>query len=244
MIHTMENFDIDAATRAMDASAGVEYGSDFAEAINTPDETLSIRRIARLAGIEMKRPFAEPGPILGPSETGARQQWLLDQRFLSSSDPSDSSFDSIRGDPSYRLTVDIYEELQHQDDIDTRGMDFGSFLYHNHSESNWMLAALRAAQPYICDRPDVRVASPTSPEKRRELWELAREAAGELLSEGMKKAVEPVCGLLCTMVPFLAVAPSAFVFGFSVFIVHFARRGFCEWQIQNEIVTALRWNQQ
>jgi len=72
----------------------------------------------------------------------------------------------------------------------------------------------------------------------------SREAADDLVSESLKKAVEPVCIMICTMVPFLSSAPPAFVFAFSVFIVHFAKRGFCEAQIQHQMITALHWNQQ
>jgi len=89
--------------------------------------------MARLAGIEMKRPFADAVPIVGPSETLAQQQWLLDQRFLSCLLPNEPAFDAMRSNPAYELTANIYRELQRQGDWDTRGKNFGSFLHNNHS---------------------------------------------------------------------------------------------------------------
>jgi hypothetical protein len=176
----------DAALMALNESAHLEYGTDFITAIDTPDEELTLRRMARLTGIEMKRPFATPIPIIGPSETGASQQWLLNQEFVGCPDADAPAFDGIKGDRSYKLMVRIYEELQNQNDPDTMGMTFGGFLENNHSESNWLLAALRAAQPYFCEKPGVHVSKPTTPEKRRELWGLAKEAAEGLATESRK----------------------------------------------------------
>jgi hypothetical protein len=234
----------DAALMALNESAHLEYGTDFITAIDTPDEELTLRRMARLTGIEMKRPFATPIPIIGPSETGASQQWLLNQEFVGCPDADAPAFDGIKGDRSYKLMVRIYEELQNQNDPDTMGMTFGGFLENNHSESNWLLAALRAAQPHLCEKPGVHVSKPTTPEKRRELWGLAKEAAEGLATEGVKKAVEPISAALFTTVPFFSGAPPAFVFGFSIVLVHFAKRGFCAAEIQEQILTTLRWNQQ
>jgi hypothetical protein len=136
----------------------------------------------------------------------------------------------------------IYEELIAQDDPDTKMFDFPNFLYNNHSESNWFLAALRAAQPYLCENPDRKVKDPPSPEKQREFWEMAREAAEDLAKEGLKAAVEPVAHILCEVVPFLAGASSAFTFGFSFLLVHYAKKGYCSAKIQTEIIQTLKWH--
>jgi hypothetical protein len=55
----------------LDEIALAEYAMGFEKAIDVPEEKLKVRRAARLAGIELKHPFAQPLPTNGPSETGA-----------------------------------------------------------------------------------------------------------------------------------------------------------------------------
>jgi hypothetical protein len=58
----MNSVDADSALKRLDQIAQAEYGADFAKAIETPDEAITVRRMARLTGIELQHPFAQPRP--------------------------------------------------------------------------------------------------------------------------------------------------------------------------------------
>ena len=73
----------------------------------------------------------------------------------------------------------------------------------NHSESNWFLAALLAAQPYLCGSPESAEKISQKKERQR-FWASLRVAADEIAKKGLEKALEPVVIGLCALVPFLA----------------------------------------
>jgi hypothetical protein len=102
------------------------------------------------------------------------------------------------------------------------------------------ITALRAAQPYLCGTAKGASKEPAAEKKRQKFWEVAKDAADDLIIDGLKKAVEPVCVALIKLVPFLSFAPTAFTFGFSVVAVHYAKKGYCNLKIQEEIIQTLK----
>src|SRR5271165_6184662 len=120
--------DIDAGLTRLDEIAREEYGTDFATAITTSDELLTIRRMARLAGIELKYPFATAEPIAEGSQTGACQQWLFKNELIIPDVSGALPLDQLKGNPSYELELRIYDELQRQGDPGIAGVPFALFL--------------------------------------------------------------------------------------------------------------------
>lgn len=233
--------DMKAGLARLDAIAVAEYGTSFAQAIQTNDEELTVRRIARMAGIELKHPFATPERIEGKSETGARQQWLFNAQLLERGMDGKANLDALEGDPSYELVKRVYDELKGQGDERTKALDFGNFLRDNHSESNWFLSLLKAAQPYLCENADRNALSPPTSKTRREFWEAVRVAAGGATEKGLEFALAALGTPLVSLVPWLNQAPNAVIAGVSVFLVHYAKRGYCSLEIQEEIVLTLKW---
>jgi hypothetical protein len=237
----MDTLDVTAGLKKLDRLANEEYGTDLAKAIAVPDERLGVRRLARLTGIELKHPFAIPRKMEGPSETGARREWLFDQALLIPDASGTPPLDRLKGDPAHDAEFGIYDELQSQRDPEVVGLDFGTFLQYNHSESNWFLALLRAAQPYLCEGSELKPLKTPSPEARERLWEIVRVAADDLATRAVAASIEPVAVALASFVPFLAGAPPAVAAGLSLFLVHYAKKGYCKAQIQQEIIQTLAW---
>lgn len=222
-----------------------EYGTDLARAVDVREEELRVRRIARLTGIELKRPFSTPHDLQGSSKTGAKREWLFNHDLLKADSSGVIALEKLREHPSYKTELQVYEELKKLRDsgpatVNFNLADFGSFLKDSHNESNWFLAALLAVRPYLCEKSNKRSA-PTTSEARDHFWECVRDAAGEVAGRGLERALEPVAIALCGMVPFLKSAHPAVAVGMSVFLLHYARRGFCEVDIETEIVTTLKW---
>jgi hypothetical protein len=71
---------------------------------------------------------------------------------------------------------------------------------------------------------------------------LVAAAAVEIASHGAKEALRPVCNYLSDIIPFLAQAPNAFLFGLSFILVYYAKGGFCNAEIQEWIFQTLQWN--
>jgi len=230
----MTAIDITEGLRRLDEISQAEYGTTFSVATNVPDQTLATRRMARLTGIELKRPFSEPEPIAGPSETGARQQWL----FRSDLRASSAALASLKGDPSYELELRVFRELEHQQFFG-HGSTFSQFLENNHNESNWFLMLLRAAQPYLCDNSHAKPSAKPDSKVRKAFWDLARDAADQALDAGMHMSLETVGATLVTLVPFLAGAPVAVTTGLSFFLIHFAKKGYCNTTIETQIIQTL-----
>jgi hypothetical protein len=146
----------------------------------------------------------------------------------------------LKGDPSYELELRIYEELKRQGVAEFEAPDFGTFIRMNHSESNWFLAALRAAQPYLCGSPES--SEKTSQKEERQRLGVPEVAADEIAKKGLEKALEPVVIGLCSLVPFLAGrTPTVVTTGFSIFLVHYAKAKYCSAEIQSEIINTLKW---
>jgi hypothetical protein len=230
----MSTVDVHAAMKTLDESARLEYHTGYADAINTPDEVLKIRRIARLGGIELKRPFAQPKPISHPSETGAFQEWNL------KNDPS--GFATLAPAPAYQIQYAVYETLVANPQLVPSGVSvdtFHSFLVSSHAESNWFLALLKAAQPYLCENTGAVVKHPSSPERKEEFWKAVAKAAEDLGSKGIETAVESAAGALSTLVPFLSIASPALVFSVTFVIVHVAKGQYCTTEIQDQIIQTL-----
>src|ERR1022692_1855314 len=146
----------------------------------------------------------------------------------------------LKGNLAYETELRIYNELQCQGDP-FGAMSFASFLQNNHSESNWFLSLLRAAQPYLCDRSELRSAESPSSEKRSHLWEVVRVAADDLATRTAEAAIEPVAVAVCSLIPFMAGAPPAVAAGLAIFLVHYAKKGYCGAKVQQEIVQTLAW---
>jgi hypothetical protein len=236
-VNTVE---VEVGLKTLDRLAQEEYETDFARAMAIPDEHMSVRRLARLTGIELKRPFAVPHELAGPSETGARREWLLKQDLTAPDGSGNLSIDSLKRNLAYETELRIYNELQCQGDP-FGAMSFASFLQNNHSESNWFLSLLRAAQPYLCDRSELRSAESPSSEKRSHLWEVVRVAADDLATRTAEAAIEPVAVAVCSLIPFMAGAPPAVAAGLAIFLVHYAKKGYCGAKVQQEIVQTLAW---
>ena len=227
--------DIVAGLKRLDELAREEYGTDFAGATNIRSEEKRVRRIARLSGIELKFPFATAHNLTGPSETGAHREWNFKQELLIPDASGKLPLDKLKGNPSYDLEKVIYEELRSRSDDPARNISFGSFLADCHSESNWFLALLRAAQPYLCGESHQLPVEESA--KRRQFWELLA-AAGEDLT---KKGVEVAAESLCALVPWLAGAPAAVAAGLTIFLFHYVKKGYCKAKIQKEIIETLKW---
>ncbi len=212
----------------LDEIALEEYKQSLADSLAVDDEKLSVRRLARLTGIELKRPFANSREISGWSETGASREWIFDVSLLLPNAAGSLPLDGLKGNRSYRVQFQVYQELRAlRDPIAAR--DFGNFLRDTHSESNWFLSLLRAAQPYLCDK---------SP-KQKALWDAVSTAAEDLATRAVDISIGPVIAAVCSLIPFLAGAPAAVVAGFSLFLIHYAKKGYCKAEIQAEVVQTL-----
>ena len=238
----MNPINVAEGLKELDALAEAEYESGFADAIAVSDRALKMRRIARLSGIGLKRSFAKPHPLTGLSVTGAAQEWNFDESLLTKDENGALRLDSLKGDPTYELELRIYNELQRQGDARFNTRDFGRFLLNNQHESTWFFAALCAAQPYLCG--DQKGSENTSQrEERQRFWESVKAAADALAKKGLDKALEPVVIGLINLIPFLTGhSPTMFVTGFSAFLVHYAKAGYCSAKFQNEIYITLRLN--
>jgi hypothetical protein len=235
----MTSINVAEGLRRLDEIAQAEYGTTFAEAVSTPDDKLTIRRIARLTGIELKRPFSKSQPLHGPSETGAKQQWMFQADLLGPAGFKATKIDSLKGDPSYELELRIYAELEHQGFLRRDVNPFGMFLQNNHSESNWFLMLLRAAQPYLCDGAKGKPSTPPDSAMRKKFWELARVARDGVVDAGLTKSLESAGVTLTSLVPFMAGAPVAVTTGLSWFLIHYAKKGYCNANIETEIIQTL-----
>ena len=238
----MKTVDVTEGLRRLDSISQAEYGTTFSDATKVGDKKLAMRRMARLTGIELKRPFSKPEPIHDWSETGARQQWLFREEFRDYSPGSAAALTSLKGDQSYELELRVFHELEHQQVGGIQGYTFARFLENNHNESNWFLMLLRAAQPYLCE--DVIAPPSAKPDAglRKTFWDLARDAAGQVLDAGMHKSIETAGATLVTLVPFLDGAPVAVATGLTFFLVHFAKKGYCTAAIETEIVQTLGYS--
>jgi hypothetical protein len=96
--------------------------------------------MARLAGIEMKYPFAKAEKMSGHTQTGALQMWKFRGDLLNSKGKGSAEFDALKRTRSYELAFQVYQELKARNDPETRG-GFEHFLQNCHAESNWFLAA-------------------------------------------------------------------------------------------------------
>lgn len=103
----MDTSDIASGLKRLDELAQQEYGATFGAATNTPNDELTVRRIARITGIEMKYPFATPADIAGPSETGARRQWLFKEDLVAADGSSTPVLEQLRGNASYDFTKSV-----------------------------------------------------------------------------------------------------------------------------------------
>ena len=237
----MDSVDITAGLKRLDQIAEEEYGNDLAKSIAVADEQMSVRRLARIIGIELKSPFATPRKIEGPSETGASQEWMFNQELLVPDAAGTLPLVRLKGNPAYETQLQVHQELIRRHDPQFGSLDFGSFLRQAHSESNWFLCMLRAAQPYLCEESQEKSVSPPSPERRKRLWEVVRVAADDLAKRAVEASIEPVVAAVCSLIPFLAGAPPAVAAGFSLFLVHYAKKGYCKAKIQKEIIQTLAW---
>jgi hypothetical protein len=238
----MDSVAVREGLRRLDSISQAEYGTTFAVSTNVSDEKLAIRRMARLTGIELKRPFSKPEPIQGWSETGARQQWLFREELRDYSPGSATALTSLKGDQSYELELRIFHELELQHFAGIQGYTFARFLENNHNESNWFLMLLRAAQPYLCENSTATPSAKPDSALRKTFWDLARDAAGQVLDAGMHKSLETAGATLVTLVPFLAGAPVAVTTGLTFFLVHFAKKGYCNATIETEIIQTLGYS--
>jgi hypothetical protein len=238
---SLDSVDVTTGLKRLDQIAEEEYGNDLAKSIAVADEHMSVRRLARITGIELKRPFATPRKIEGLSETGASQEWIFNDELLIPDAAGTLPLVRLKGNPAYEAQLLVYEELQRQHDLQVEPLDFGTFLLQAHSESNWFLCLLRAAQPYLCEEPREKLVSPPSPERRKRLWEVVSVAADDLATRAVEASIEPVVAAVCSLIPFLAGAPPAVAAGFSLFLVHYAKKGYCKAKIQQEIIQTLSW---
>lgn len=238
----MASLDMDSALARLDELARAEYDKDFLSAINGSSDEVALRRMARVAGIELKYPFAIASPITHESATGAKQEWNFNPAMMTPKRRPSKEFKALKQHPSYELAQSIYNELRSQGDFDAKSYDLVGFLERSQSERTWFLAALRAIQPYICEQ-HTNASDAESP-RIRKLWELVAAAAAEIAEHGTLKALGPVCDQLSDLVPFLKHPPEAFLVGFSFILVHYATRGFCKAEIEKEIIQTLQWNKQ
>jgi hypothetical protein len=237
----MDSLDITSGLKRLDQIAKEEYGNDLAKSIAVADEQMSVRRLARITGIELKRPFATPRKIEGQSETGASQEWTFNEELLIPDADGTLPLVRLKGNPAYETQLQVYEELQRQHGLQVEPLDFGTFLQQAHSESNWFLSMLRAAQPYLCEESREKSESPPLLERQKRLWEVVSVAADDLTTRAVEASIEPVAAALCSLIPFLAGAPAAVSAGFSLFLVHYAKKGYCKAKIQEEIIQTLSW---
>jgi hypothetical protein len=238
VVEVIMPMDAAAGRTGLDQIAQKEYLTSFEKAIDVPDELLKVRRIARMAGIELKRPFADPKPISRPSVTGALQEWEL-KADLRGGNPA---FHLYEKEPSYHIQLAVYETLKANPQLippNVHVETFGIFFETSHSESSWLLALLKAAQPYLCENTGAVVKHPTSHEQKEKFWKTVAEAAGELANKGTEKAVESVAVSLSTLVPFLSAATAPLVFGVTFILVHYAKKQYCSTAIQEQIVQTL-----
>jgi len=235
----MRSIDVLQGLRRLNEISQAEYGATFAVATKVTDQRLATRRMARLTGIELKHPFSKPEPLQGPSETGAKQQWLFRDELRQSSPISARALESLKGNPSYELELRVFHELQHQHVLGSPSYSFAQFLENNHNESNWFLMLLRAAQPYLCENSSAQPSATPDAKVRKSFWDLARDAADQVVDAGMHKSLEAVGAMLVTLVPFLAGAPVAVTTGLSFFLIHFAKKGYCSATIETEIIQTL-----
>jgi hypothetical protein len=239
--------DAAAARRELDQLALAEYGTTFEKAIDVADETLRGRRIARIAGIELKRPFATPVPTdPNRSETGARQEWHLNEDL----DGNNPNLQRYRDATSYKVEVGVYEVLKANPQLVPPNVDvdtFGAFLNSSHSESSWLLSLLKAAQPYLCEKSVAVVKHPTTDEQKDAFWKTITEASEELTKKVMEKGVETAASSLCALVPFLSGKTEVLAIGITFVIIHFAKNKYCGTEITSTMIQTLglsdRYNQ-
>jgi hypothetical protein len=186
----MDPLDVTSGLKRLDQIAEEEYGNDLVKSIAVADEQMSVRRLARITGIELKRPFATPRKIEGASETGASQEWTFNDELLIPDAAGTLPLVRLKGNPAYETQLQVYEELQRQHDLQVEPLDFGTFLQQAHSESNWFLSMLRAAQPYLCDESREKSASPPLLEKQKRLWELVSVAADDLATRAVEVSID------------------------------------------------------
>jgi hypothetical protein len=74
---TLTEEQIGRAVADLDRLCRDEYGDSYGleDLLDDPDTALASQRLQRLSGILLKRPFGQPVPLTGSSETGSKRAW-------------------------------------------------------------------------------------------------------------------------------------------------------------------------
>lgn len=217
-----------------------EYGTTFAGSLEGQPEAMFVRRLARLSGIPLKRPFSEPQEADRESVTGARRYWRLAREIECEVTQSNSvSYPMLEGmrerhDPAFELVEEMTRERFHASAATLQQV--ADTIVNAQAESNWFTNLILVMRRKLC-----------KPGKKDELViEGIKKAADEIANKSVEYAltavIEPLAIVIVKAFPLLAFVPHIAVLGATFFIVKYAGHSFCNIEITPEFQLLLAGN--
>lgn len=206
----------------LDHLAFEEYHKSLEDLLRDKNDRRRRARLARLTGILMKRPFADP-TYHGTqgSRTGAYRRWEL-------KDSQEFAKAGLRNRESLQLLERIRKELSSKNDQAAGASTVFKFAEDARDETGFFGYFSKVLRDYICGDPEIRKKVKEILKKHAKLPEITPEtivAAGGLT----------LGGYLVSVIPVLAFAGAPIVAAVVLILYTIGVDAFCKWT--NELQT-------
>ena len=212
----------------LDQLAEKEYGTTFVGALDGQSEEMFVKRLARLSGIPLKQPFAQPQKSDGRSNTNSLRYWELKPEIAKEVYRQNGPFPilesmGVRNAPALEIVKEM-TKVRWNTEAPTLPQ-IADTIVNAQLESNWFTNFVLVIRPRLCK----------GGEKNKILIEGIKRAADEIANKSVESAlrtiIEPVAATLVAAMPVLHFVPHLTIVGATYFIVKFAARSFCTTEI-------------
>ena len=194
-----------------------EYGVSLNKLAVSGERDERLVRVARLVGVTIKQPFADPVPsTLGATRTGAKRGWQLRAHVLD--DPA------VQETWQYQVLDSLRQEMQKE--IGGAGDSVKAFAVDAQNERGFWGYLSRSVRKYLCDDPQLK-------KKIDQALNDAKKAGGggqKLTPTALLAAAgSMIATALIQALPWLGLAASPVIAGLVVIIGTIGLDAYCEW---------------